>query len=72
MKKLLCWFGFHKLKHLGYGGGWSYKISQCDLCGCGVQEYDFYQPFKRATRVTMKPKKFTEYLKQRATSNEPL
>ena len=65
MNKIKCFFGFHNTKILGYGGFFSFKITQCEECETGFQEMDYGLLLKRITRKKMKPIEFKEYLDQR-------
>jgi len=60
MNKLKCFFGFHKLKILGFAGyDFSIGIFQCEICGKGFQKID---GFPWLTKSKSK-KEMEQYLK---------
>jgi len=70
MNKIKCFFGLHKTKTIGYGGFFSFKISQCEHCEGGFQETDYGPILKWITRVKMKPEAFKKYLDSRKYGNK--
>jgi len=62
MNIIKCFFGLHKLKVVGHGGFFSYRISQCDNCKSGFQEMDYGPFLKWLTRKKISPQAFKKYL----------